>query len=493
MGRCSRVLAAACVAFFLAAIPSASGNASNVVVADFSLSGQSQHIQRGFFGFSAEDNEVNKYLDAGPLFDRMLKIMRPQDGSRMILRIGGRSSDEVYWKVSTAGAPHYVIPLTPAWLDDLGKLAHRDNLKLEFDLNMAVHSPRMAASFAKAALKAVGPGHLAGFGMGNEPDLYRLESWLEKERIPSTLASTPRHWTAGYTPETYRTEYVEYARAVLRAIPGIALTAPELTYPSQLWPTELLALGKFAPQAISFHRYATATCKKVNSHAPGVYAFLKDRYAGGLAKTLSGVFALTQSKGVPLRVTEMNSVTCGGRKHLAESFATALWAPDALFEMMHLGVAGVNWHIRPKLPNAPFHLGPNGVEPLPEAYGLAVFAQMLGPRARLEDVSITSSLGHRVKAWAVDSKNGLKLLLINKSGQTLKARVKMGNGHSSASVSRLVAPSAAAETGETFAGQTIGPDARWHGRNDTFSISPGSNGIYTLHMHPYSAAIVNFG
>ncbi len=69
----------------------------------------------------------------------------------------------------------------------------------------------------------------------------------------------------------------------------------------------------------------------------------------------------------------------------------------------------------------------------------------------------------------------------------------MGNGHSTASVSRLVAPSAAAETGETFAGQTIGSDARWHGHNDTFSISPGSNGIYTLRMHPYSAAIVNFG
>ena len=144
----------------------------------------------------------------------------------------------------------------------------------------------------------------------------------------------------------------------------------------------------------------------MNLHAPGVYAFLKDRYAGGLAKTLSGVIALTQSSRVPLRVTEMNSVTCGGRKHLAESFATALWAPDALFEMMHAGVAGINWHIRPKLPNAPFHLGPNGIEPLPEAYGLAVFAQMLGPRARLQDVTITSPLGHRVKAWAVNSKTG---------------------------------------------------------------------------------------
>lgn len=482
-----------CVALFVAATPSASGNASNVVTASFSLTGQSQRIERGFFGFSAEDNEVDKYLAAGPLFDRMIKIMRPQDGSRMILRLGGRSSDEAYWGVSTAGAPHYVFELTPAWLDQLRSLAHRDNLKLEFDVNMAVHSPRMAAQFAKAALKTIGPNHLAGFGMGNEPDLYRLESWLEGERIRSTLSSTPRHWTAGYTPEEYRTEYVEYAKRMLRAVPGTTLTAPELTYPSQLWPTELLALGSLAPQAISFHRYATATCKKVNSHAPGVYAFLKDRYAGGLASTLSGVFALTHSKGVPLRVTEMNSVTCGGRSRLAESFATALWAPDALFEMMQLGVAGVNWHMRPTYANAPFHIGPKGIEPLPEAYGLAVFAQMLGPRAKLEDVSISSPLGHRVKAWAVDSKNGLKLLLINKSGQTMKSRIQMGNGRSPATVSRLTAPSATAKSGETFAGQTIGPDARWRGRNRSFEIKPGGGGIYTLKLQPYSAAIVDFG
>src|SRR5581483_9976320 len=199
-------IAIVCIASLAGTAASASGGGQMSVVADIGLSGHSQRIPSGFFGLSVEDSEVTKYESAGVLFDRMISIMRPQDGSRMILRLGGRSSDEVYWQAPSTNAPRYVLALDQAWLDDLGKLARRDRLKLEFDLNMAVHSPRMAASFAKAAMSSVGPGHLAGFGMGNEPDLYRLEPWLEKERIPSTLSSTPCLWNAGYTPEKYLLE-----------------------------------------------------------------------------------------------------------------------------------------------------------------------------------------------------------------------------------------------------------------------------------------------
>ena len=45
-------------------------------------------------------------------------------------------------------------------------------------------------------------------------------------------------------------------------------------------------------------------------------------------------------------MTELNSVTCGGLRGVSDSFATALWAPDALFEMLRAGVDGVNIHVR---------------------------------------------------------------------------------------------------------------------------------------------------
>jgi hypothetical protein len=32
---------------------------------------------------------------------------------------------------------------------------------------------------------------------------------------------------------------------------------------------------------------------------------------------------------------------------VSDTFATALWAPDALFELLRAGIDGVNVHVRP--------------------------------------------------------------------------------------------------------------------------------------------------
>jgi hypothetical protein len=463
---------------------------ASVPTADLSLTGQSQRVPFEFFGLSVEDKEIAKYESAGVLFDRMISLFREQDGSPMLFRLGGRSADEVVWHTKTPHAPRYEELLTPDWVSQLGALARRNHLHIELDLNMAVHSPRMAVAFAKAVHKAL-PGRFAGVAMGNEPDLYRLESWLDKERIPSTMRSTPRHWAENYTPQKYVREYTIYAKAILKAFPGIRITAPELTYPSLEWPTDLFGLGKLAPEDFSFHRYATATCKRVNSHAPTTSAFLSERYTGGLAKTLGTDIAFAHQHGHKLRVTEMGSVTCGGRKHLAESFATALWAPDALFEMMRAGVDGINWHIRPSYPNAPFHIVSGAVQAFPEAYGLAIFAQMIGPRARLEQVGISSSSTLALKAWAVRSRKGLKLLLLNKGDTDIVTHLQLGNRRRPAKVSRLVAPNLDSRTGVTFGGQSIGPDGRWQGRLRQITVTP-SNNNYRVRLPAYSAALVDF-
>ncbi len=162
----------------------------------------------------------------------------------------------------------------------------------------------------------------------------------------------------------------------------------------------------------------------------------------------------------------MNSFTCGGRSALAASFATALWAPDALFEMARVGVSGVNWHIRPELANSPFALATQGVTVHPEAYGLAVFARMLGPDAQLLRVKSDAPDGLAIKTWAVTSRHGTKLLVINKGPQTVLSLVHAIRARD-ATVSRLLGPSPAAETGETLAGQTIGVDGRWPGTRTT--------------------------
>ncbi len=43
----------------------------------------------------------------------------------------------------------------------------------------------------------------------------------------------------------------------------------------------------------------------------------------------------------------MNSVTGGGAKGVSNTFASALWALDTLFELAQAGVSGVNVHTFP--------------------------------------------------------------------------------------------------------------------------------------------------
>jgi hypothetical protein len=485
-------IALACVAWLAIAARASTASVSPTPVAVVTLSGQSRAIPRSFFGLSIEDKELAKYEAEEPLFDRMISHLAPLNGSRMLLRLGGRSADEVFWDTRTTGQPRWVEDLDPAWMARLVKLARGNKLRIELDLNMAVHSPKMEAAFARAAKKALG-WRLVGLALGNEPDLYRHESWLEKERARSTIRSTPRHWTHHYAIDQYRDEYREYARAVLKVVPGMPLTAPELTFPSLAWPEALVNLGRLTPSSLSFHRYATATCNRAG-HPPTPAAFLSNRYTKGLANTLGNDIAFAQQQRLEIRVTEMNSVTCGGRKNLAESFSTSLWAPDALFEMLRAGIDGVNWHIRPTYANAPFQFNSHGVVPLPEFYGLAVFTNMLGPHAVLQETDVQSSPQPvALKAWAVRSSRGLRMLLINKGSTDISTRLELGAGQHSAQIRRLLAPTLTSRSGVTFAGQSIGSDGSWHGHIKRITVESSASGTYSVKMPAYSAAVIDLG
>jgi hypothetical protein len=67
----------------------------------------------------------------------------------------------------------------------------------------------------------------------------------------------------------------------------------------------------------------------------------------------------------------------------------------------------------------------------------------------------------------------------------------LGNRRHAAQISRLVAPNLASRTKVTFAGQSIGADGRWQGRQRVISVDPQS-GYYRVRVPGYSAALVQF-
>jgi hypothetical protein len=449
-------------------------------------------VPSDFFGLSFETNEMSRFEAAGVAFDRMIALIRAANGAPLPVRVGGRSADETYWQASARGAGRWISELDPRWPDGLARLVRTDNLRIQLTVNLAVHSPGMAVRFVSDVKRRVPAGTLAGLAIGNEPDLYRRESWLDRERVSTTTAGTPRSWTANYGSTQYKHDFRRYAEALTRAFPGVKLFGPELTYPSLAWSTDLLTLGPWTPNSLTFHRYATADCTAdQHRRVPSAAGLLDDHYSGGLAATMADAVQFGLVHHLAIRVSEMNTVACGGPASLVQSFATALWAPDALFEMVRSDVASVNWHIRAGTTNAPVVFGGHGMNARPELYGLALFARMMGPGAQLLGAQLDPSSARGVKTWAVRSGGRVRILVINESTQRLSVRVARPPGISGTdgSLIRLLAPSVGATHGVTLGGQTIGADGRWHGHRVLEAVHERSRS-YRLAIAGYSAALL---
>lgn len=472
------------------AAPAPRAPATAALWADVRLGRSGRKLPASFSGLSIEANELHGFLHAGALFHRVISLIRPSDGQPLLLRIGGRSADDTYWKTPTSGAPSWVFELGDQWLADLAALTRRDRLRVILTVNLAVHSPTMATAFALAAARALPRHTLAGAAIGNEPDLYPLQPGLERERITDRPLA-PAHWTQQYAPSDYRREYIAYARALSAALPETPLLAPDSASSSPRWLRAVSGLGRLAPGSITVHAYGATTCTRRNSlYYPTAASLLREKASRGLAQRLRHRLRIAGWPDRMLRVSEFNSISCGGDRGVADSFATALWALDTLFETADAGATGVNWHIRPHTPNAPFQLASRGLIARPELYALALFAQMARPTARLVTTRLNHASGLHLKAWALRYHAGLSVLLINKGAGPVHVRLHTGSRHTPAHIQQLRAPSLTSRTGITLAGQAIGADGRWHGHHNIRSASP-TNGTYHIAVPGYSAALIN--
>ena len=311
--------------------------------------------------------------------------------------------------------------------------------------------------------------------------------------MASSNRATPKDWWHAYSPGDYRHDYLGYARAIRAADPGVTLGAPDITYPLPDWMSAVSGLGRLGPRYVAIHMYGSSICwKPTNPLWPTIPRLLYGSDMIRLQGIIGKGVAFAHSHGMQMRVTEFNSVSCGGNPGVANAFATALWAPDALFTFMQGGVTAVNMHIRPSTVNSPFHFNKAGLLPRPELYGLALFAQMTHGPATLLDFhrrparpSCTSRRGRFARAG--------RSACCCSTTEAAPARVALNvhGAHRPATVRRLTAPRAGATSGIRFAGQWIGSDGRWHGHEVQSHASPTRDG-YRVEVPGYSAALVTF-
>lgn len=473
-------------------------------------SGRGVRVPASFLGFSLEYDGLANWegLRGGPVDPVLVRLIRDLGGEGRgapVLRVGGNSSDVSWWNPTGAPRPRGVrYDITPRWLRRTRSLLRATGSRVILGLNFAGRGRSLGPGWARAAVARLPHGSIESFEVGNEPDLYGVVPLYQTHgSSPDGPASFNRYGRpSSYGFARYRAEFARFAERVRRAVPGARLAGPG--FATSRWMSgvpRLVREQRARLGLLTYHRYPLRPChlRPGAPQYPTIEHLLSDRSSRGLADQVAGYATLAHRSGLPFRVDEMNSVSCGGTRGVGNSFASALWATDTLFELARVGAAGVNFHGRTHTFYSPFYFRRLRRPPrrwvaqvAPLYYGILLFAKATPNGSSVHPVRTTAP--GNLKIWAtVDRSRTLRVVLINKERHASSpVRLLIPGAQRTGELQRLLAPTVNAGKGITLAGQTFGPltsTGRLTGARITHTIT-AAHGTYTVTMPPTSAALL---
>jgi hypothetical protein len=405
------------------------------------------------------------------IYRQLLQNLTAYGSGPIPLRIGGNSTDNTGEPTSTTAQP-------------FAELAKALGTRFSLGVNLGSDNVNLAVDQAKAYLNQMPEGSVDAIEIGNEPDNYAA-----KGIRPPT-----------YSFDDYLSDFDKWKENIEPLLPaGTALMGPSWGWPGTL--THANAFLSAEHQSLSVfsqHDYAGSACLG-NTNPPDFLLTPAASTSGPLA--VAAAVVTTHGYGLPFRMGEMNSIWCGGEVGVSNTFTSALWAVDIMFEYANVGVDGVNWHGGGASFYTYFSIKATNDEGInkftltsvnPLYYGLLFLQSAIGHDAHLLPVKLETSAN--LKAWAtVDGVGTPRLAIINKDENSAgTADITLG-GYSHAQVYRLSAPTYQSTSGVTFAGQTFdgSTDGVIQGTQTIESVDV-SNGVFQIPMPITSAALVVF-
>jgi hypothetical protein len=410
-------------------------------------------IPSGFVGLSLEQNSLPYYTGSDPqaINPVFLALVRNLTlGQQPVLRLGGDSTDKSWFPVAGTEQPQWVkFTFTPSWMADARALAADLHARMIVGVNLEADSPAIAATEANGLIAGLGRNAIEALELGNEPELYAGFNWYR---------NTAGVGIKGRGPTWDPAQYAQQVASFARVLPNVPLAGPAVGSVKWIDALPTILAGTDRLSVVTVHAYPLKRC---NPHTHVTAAqLLAPQSSLGLAAGVAGAVKVAARYDRPLRVGEMNSVSCGGEPGLSNTFATSLWSLDTLFALARVGVAGVNFHTSPKVTNRLFSFADSGGAwsgtVYPVYYGLLMFARAAPPGSKLLQIRGVTNASQPV--WAVRTAQGqLHVVLINqRASGSETVTVRTGSHASAATVQRLSAPSLSAEQGETIGGQSFG-------------------------------------
>lgn len=452
----------------------------NPIPADFTgLSYESAQLSQPDF-FSATNTELVGFV-------RRL-------GADGVLRIGGNTSEYCDWTPEGAAAAngaqanaaqanviqqaigpdkgHHAPPIrqiTPQAVRNLGTFVEATGWKLIYGLNMGTGSAEAAADEAAFVMKTVG-GKLIAFQLCNEPDLF-----YKNGLRPST-----------YDYQDFAKEWQHFYETIRARVPNAPFAGPDTAFNNE-WLVPFAKQFRGEVAFLSQHYYAEGpptdprmTIERLLAPNPRLAAEFE-----GMAETKA-------ESNLPFRLAETNSCYQGGKQGVSDTFASALWGADLMYQLAAAGGVGINFHGGGFGWYTPIAgTVTDGFTARPIYYGMLLFAEA-GP-GHLVDASFDNQdAAPLLTAYGLESGAGaMKAIVFNKhADMDVHLAIDCGRQASGAHALRLLAPRLDDTQDATLGANPVGDSGAWSANRD--EVVPLRDGTAKLLLPAGSAALVTF-
>lgn len=434
-------------------------------------------VPQRFLGLSFELSrlgQIARYADHGD-FVAMLRSLGPG-----VLRFGGASADtRVAWTDAVTPRPAWASSTLDAGeLRNLRRLAAKSHWRILLTIGLAHYDPRAAAREAVAAQAALGHW-LAGIEVGNEPDTYAQHG----------LRSAP--WTFS----RYDAQLTAYRRAINKAAPELDLVGPDVSGSHVFVSWGRAEAIHERPSLLTGHHYPLG-CH--STPGPTIAGLLSPPIRKAEDASLHRYMSVSHKGSIDFRLDETNTVSCGGKAGISDTFASALWATDYIAHAMLAGVWGINLQGNPANCRGYTPVCVSSVRPpaegaliaQPEWYALLLSKALIGNRP-IRAIATPSPANVDVLALLGDHGELHMVIVDDDPPGAERAAVKLhvGPRFGSASALSLTAPSLAATADVRLGGRAVGRDGEWH-EPARLERLPSRPGMITLDVLPASAVLV---
>lgn len=400
-------------------------------------------ISPDFIGFGYETSAVaqSNYFSA----DNTTLVRLYRNLSRHgLIRIGGNISDHTRYEpdgVATVQTETNVTVINRHNLEELAGFVRATGWRVMWGLNLGTGAREAAVHEAQAVSEILG-NNLQSFEIGNEVDIHG------------------RYTLKYHDFDGYYSNYLAYKAGIRAALPSANFSGPDSA-------NNLPWVLRFATNEGKDVRLLTHHYYRTGAKTPGatIENLLQpdDEWSGRLLQ----LQAISREIGVPFRINEVNSFYGGGKAGVSDTFASALWVLDYMYQIASYGGDGVNmetdinqlgWisHYSPIVHDQEGHCH---VEP--EYYGMLAFALTGG--GDLLKTTLNKRTAINLTAYATRNDPGsLWVTLVNKDlSFDAEVAVALAAGYTKAKAFRLEAPAITSTNQVMLSGAEVSANGQW--------------------------------